>query len=77
MNLLEDIPEYKKPSRSSLTHQATNLVGRRKTRRGKKRKSPQALKWQLDKEKALKLYQQQKKERAQEYKNFHRLIEKE
>jgi len=52
-------------------------IARRKTRRGKKKKSPEALKWQLDKQKALELYKLQKKERANDFKNFARLIEKE
>lgn len=77
MNLLDDVPDYKKPSTISLINQATKLVGRRKTRRGKKKRKIKSNEWKKQFDIAMKQHKQMKKERAQEFQNFHRLIEKE
>lgn len=54
MNLLDDIEIPTQPSRASLTKKATNLIGRRKTRRGKKRKKTKSAKWKKEYAEALK-----------------------
>lgn len=77
MNLLDDVEEYKPPSKAKLTKQATNLVGRRKTRRGKKKKPNHVIVNKKLKDKALKEYNKQKQQRWQQYQDFRLLIEKE
>lgn len=52
------------------------IQGKRKTRRGKKKPAKNA-KWTKEFNEAMKLHNQMKKERAQEFQNFARLIEKE
>ena len=74
MNLLDDIEIPKQPSRASLTKKATNLVGRRKTRRGKKKKPTHILVNKRLREKELKKYKSQSKERWEQYQEFRRLI---
>jgi len=62
---------------SQLERMATRMLeGKRKTRRGKKNKPNHVLFWNKEKEKSLKLYKQQKKERGQQFKDFNRLVEK-
>lgn len=67
MNLLDDVETYKAPSRAKLTKQATSLVGRRRTKRGKKKKRTKSAKWKKEYKKALADHKQMKKE-------FERLI---
>ncbi len=74
MNLLDDVEIPKQPSRASLTKKATNLVGRRKTRRGKKKKPEWVLVNKKLKDKELKKYSAQKKERWEQYQEFRRKI---
>lgn len=77
MNLLDDIEVPKQPSKASLTKQATNLVGRRKTRRAKKKPKTKNAKWQREFVQAKKdqdLMKKQRKERGQMFREFERLI---
>ena len=68
--------KQKEPSTRSLTGEATKLLKthkkRKKTRRGKgsKKKSQK----QQEHEKAMTLYREQKKQRAEDFKAFERLI---
>ena len=64
MNLLDDIETPKQPSRASLTKKATNLIGRRKTRRGKKKKKVKSAKWLREYAIALEQQNEMKKEFA-------------
>lgn len=77
MNLLDPVEIPEQPSRASLTRQATALVGRRKTRRGKKKPKVKSAKWLREFEQAKKeheLMKKQRKERAQMFRDFNRLI---
>lgn len=54
----------------------TQLLPRRKTRRGKRKKKEKDSKWKKEFEEAMKVQKQMKKERAQQFQDFARLIEK-
>lgn len=61
----------------SIKQDAKALLPRRKTRRGKRKKKVKDAKWQQEFQAALKVQNQMKKERAQQFRDFERLIEKE
>jgi len=71
MNLLDDIDVPKQPSRASLQKQATKLIGKRKTRRGKKKKKQKSAKWRKEYAEALREHKKMKEEME---KDFLRLI---
>jgi hypothetical protein len=48
MNLLDDLELPKQQTRASLTKTATRLIGRRITRRGKKKKKTKCVKWKKE-----------------------------
>jgi hypothetical protein len=68
------IPDYKPASTQSLTKQANKLLPRRKTRRAKKKKPAKTTQWQQEFDKAMKLHKAMKKQRAQQFRDFERLI---
>lgn len=68
MGLLDDIETTieipQTPNKVSLTKQATNLIGRRRSKRGKKIKKTKSAKWQKEFNEALKKQNEMKKARA-------------
>lgn len=61
----------------SIKQDAKALLPRRKTRRGKRKKKEKTAKWKQEFQEALLLQKKMKKERAEQFRSFERLIEKE
>lgn len=77
MNLFDDIKDFKPINKNQLRQHATKLIGRRKTRRAKKKKKTKPAQWTKEFNEAMKIQKQMKKERAEQFSDFERLIEKE
>ena len=76
-NLLDDIDVPKTQSKATLSKKATNLIGRKPTRRGKRKKKTKTAKWQKEFNIAMKEQTNLKQQIAEHWKEANRLIEKE